>query len=102
MEKVLAFRFLTDRLPVLDVQYGHIVDNCFQPFENMFDELERDLPHVALTCVVSDVLGTQILVKAKDFGTALYSLYRLEQPLVSNVETFPSFFVFHLNFSANE
>ena len=102
MEKALAFRFLSDRLPVLDVQYGRIVDGHFQPFENMFDELDRDLPHVALTCVVSDVLGTQLLLKAKDFGTILYSLYCLDHSPVSSVETFPSFIVFHLKFLENE
>lgn len=98
MKKALAFRFISDRLPVLDVQYGQIVDGHFEPFEDMFGELNRDLHLVALTCVVSDVLGTQMLLKAKDFGTVLYSLYCLDVPLVSNVETFPSFIVFHLDF----
>lgn len=102
MEKALAFRFISDRLPVLDVQYGQIVDGHFQPFENMLEELDRDLPHVALTCYASDLLGTQILLKAQDFGTILYSLYRLDQSPVSNVEIFPSFIVFHLETEDHE
>ncbi len=102
MEKALAFRFVSDRLPVFDVQYGQIVDGHFQPFEKMTEELSSDLPHVFLTCFVSDLLGTELLLKAQDFGTILYSLYRLEQLPVSRVETFPSFIVFHLNFEGYE
>ena len=103
MEKALAFRFISDRLPVLDVQYGQIVDGQFKPFDNMVDEISRDLPHVVVPCMYSDLLGTQILLKAKDFGTVLYALYRLEEPMrVTRVETFPSFLVFHLNFVTHE
>lgn len=102
MEKALAFRFISDRLPVLDVQYGQIVDDHFQPFDNMVDELNRDLPHVAKICLSSDILGTQLLLKAKDFGTALFALYSLEQMPVSHVETFPSFIVFHLKIEDHE
>ncbi len=102
MKKALVFRFVSDRLPVLDVQYGQIVDGHFQPFQDMYDQLDRDLPHVVVFCVVSDVLGTQLLLKAKDFGSVLYALYGLDHSHVSSVETFPSFFVFHLNFDENE
>lgn len=102
MEKVLAFRFISDRLPVLDVQYGQIVDGHFQPFENMLEELDRDLPHVALTCYASDVLGTQLLLRAKDFETILYALYSLEHLPVSNVEVYPSFIVFHFQINDHE
>ena len=103
MEKVLVFRFISDRLPVLDVQYGQIIDGHFQPFENMLKELDRDLHYVALTCVASDLLGTHLLLRAKDFGSFLYALYRLEEPMrVTGVETYPTFIVFHLNFDDHE
>ena len=103
MKKALAFRFISDRLPVLDVQYGQIVDGHFQPFDDMVEELNRDLHYVASTCHISDILGTNLLLKAKDFGSVLYALFRLENPYcVRDVETYPSFIVFHLEFIENE
>lgn len=103
MEKVLVFRFVSDRLPVLDVQYGQIVDGQFQPFDNMFEDLNHDLHYVALTCFESDLLGTKVLAKAGNFGTLLFSLYRMHEPFcVYDVEMYPSFIVFHLKFDKNE
>lgn len=103
MKTALAFRFVSDRLPVLDVQYGQIVDGHFQPFENMFEELDRDLHYAALPCVANDLLGTQILLKTKDFGSVLYALFRLCDPLpVCDVEIYPSFIVIHLKVFRNE
>ena len=102
MKKALAFRFVSDRLPVLDVQYGQIVDGRFEPFEDMYDQLDRDLHNVALPCEDTDILGTQILLKAKDFHIALRNLYAYGVSLVSNIEIFPSFIVFHLNFEDHE
>lgn len=103
MKKALAFRFISDRLPVLDVQYGQISDGHFQPFDNMIEELNRDLHFVAQCCVANDLLGTQLLLKAKDFGSVLYALFRLEYPYcVRDVETYPLFIVFHLEFIKNE
>lgn len=99
MEKVLAFRFVSDRLPVLDVKYGQIVDGIFQPFEEMFTKLNEDLHSVALICEETEILGTNILLKVKDFGTVLYALYRLEDPMrIIRVETYPTFMAFHLTF----
>lgn len=102
MEKILAFRFISDRLPVLDVQYGQIIDGHFQPFENMLGELDRDLLQVSVSCVVSDVLGTQILMKSSNIGAVLRSLYSLDPSLVSGVEMYPSFILFHLQFPDHE
>ena len=102
MKKALAFRFLSHRLPVHDVQYGQLLDGQFQPFDDMCDELFHDLPFVLTSCVCSDVLGTQILLKAKYFGTVLYSLYLLDAKPAVDVEIFPSFIVFHLEFKDHE
>lgn len=99
MEKVLVFRFISDRIPVLDVQYGQIVDGHFQSFDDVADNVFRDLPQLFRTCLVSDILGTQLLLRAKDCGTALYALYRLEGPLrVTRIDMYPSFIVFNLQF----
>lgn len=104
MEKVLAFRFISDRLPVLDVQYGQITDGHFKPFEDMYWRLHADLRTVAIYCKNTDILGTQILLKTTDFRRVLRNLYSSDHEFnfVSGVDIFPSFIVFHLKFDDHE
>lgn len=103
MKKVLAFRFISDRLPVLDVQYGEIVDGHFQPYDvEMYWQLDLDLHNVALPCEDTDILGTQILLKANSFSTVIRNLYGYGRDIVENIEIFPSFIVFHLNIPDHE
>lgn len=103
MEKALVFRFLSDRLPVLDVQYGQIVDGQFQSFDDVADNVCKDLPSLFMCCLATDVLGTQLVLKVKDFGMALYTLYRLEESIgITKVDMYPSFIVFHLKFYNHE
>lgn len=98
MEKVLVFRFFSDRLPVLDVQYGQIVDGRFEPFNNVAAELHDDLYALSPFLENTDILATDVVARSRDFGKLLWKIYTCYSSHLIDVEYYPSFVVFKFEF----
>lgn len=84
MKKQLIIRILGAGIPVYDVAYGEICDGQFtslDPKNLTSDILSR--------IVLSDLLGTQAYVHAKD----LLDLIALSIPYVDGISFYPNFIV---------